>query len=128
MATTAFGTQALSHSEDRQYPVFVFYHTGVNPSDGTAGAQFKLPPGAHIVGGRVDVLATGGNSIVVTDNQGTPVSLFGTVVTTATGQTVIQAFPYYPSGAVLTLSPTAANSVVLIEYVIEGRANEVAVL
>ena len=206
MANTGFGAD-FPNTEARQYPLVAVYQLGVNPADATAGAKIKLPPGAQVTGGLVNLTADTGGSISVVDNQASPVSLFGTIAdgsgavtgTTVSGgagytsapavafsappaggvqatgtanisggvvtsitltnagsgytaaptvtftgggfttaatatatvsviaplaATAITAFPYYPTGAVLTIAPTAATANVCVEYVIVGRCNE----
>jgi hypothetical protein len=100
--------------EDRQYELSLFYHLGNNPNDSVTGVSFLLPPGALITGGSVYLITGGGGTITVTDNQASPVSLFGTIQAGAgqvNGTTITAAGSGYTSGATVAFSAAPAGGV-----------------
>jgi hypothetical protein len=119
--TSGFGPD-FPVPRDRQWPLAIAYHVGINPADATAGVVLRLPPGAQVTGGAFNTIVAG-TATAVHDNAATPLSLFGAVAGTV-GNTPITLFPFYPSGAVLTVAATSLEAMVVIEYVVDGRQNE----
>lgn len=126
MATTGFGLTPVPNPADRQYPLAIYYHFGNNPTDASGGTQFFLPPGAQITGGAITVPVAGSGTITIDDNQASPVAIFSAASLATAGQVAISATPYYPSGAIITVPANANTFLIRIEYVVDGRANEVA--
>lgn len=108
----------------------------INQASTAAERTIRLPPGAYLTAGTVFAVAnmTGGTTptVTVTDAaSGTPFgSITGTSIDAANELvTLAAASPkFYPNGTTITLAytgtPTAADHIVTLEYVVLGRVTE----
>lgn len=148
------GTLTVIDNQSSPVSLFGTIQAGVGEVNGTtvgtAGTgytsaptvTFSAAPAGGVTATGIAVLSGGGVASITITNPGSGYTSAPTIsfsggggsgaAATATiqaiatpGRTGIQNYAYYPSGATLTVAPTAANAIIQIAYVVDGRANEV---
>lgn len=123
---------------DTQYPLAFNADVKVKHLGAANGFTAKVPPGATVL--RVAVLTVvgfnpgGTDTATLTVTDGTTVFANAVDIETAGNETVANAPKHYPTGGTISITAvetgvapaTLGHAVVVIEYVISGRGNEIA--
>lgn len=123
---------------DRQWPLAIVADVMVKNLGAANGFTAKVPPGATVL--RVAVLTVTGfnpggtDTATLTVTDGTTVYANAVDIKTTGDETVANAPKYYPTGGTISITATETgvapatlgHAVVVVEYVVSNRGNEIA--
>lgn len=126
---------ATKKNIERQWALKAFATVGPANMGSGNGVTMQLPPGALLLG--IEVFGTvafdSGTTATLTVGDGTTTFANAVSVLTVGTKTVTNVPKYYPTGGTLTVSlaqtgsdATAGEAVVVPDYVIRDRGNEIA--
>lgn len=122
---------AITNSTERQYALTAYSHFKPTNLGANNGITFKLPPGAILLRlTATTITGFDGTTPVLTVSDGTTTFVNAVDLASTGAETVTVVPKRYPTGGTITASgtvtgtPTAGLAAVVIEYIVENRANE----
>lgn len=117
---------------DRQWPLATFIDVGAANIGAGNGLTFKLPPGALLQRMTVfTAVAFTGTTPTLTVGDGTTTFASAVDISSTGSETVTGVPKFYPAGGTVSITGagtavTAGAAVVVAEYVVKDRGNEIA--
>lgn len=122
---------AITNSNERQYALTAYSHFKPANLGANNGVAFKLPPGAILLRlTATTITGFDGTTPVLTVSDGTTTFVNAVDLASTGAETVTVVPKRYPTGGTITASgtvtgsPTAGLAAVVLEYIVENRANE----